>query len=519
MTRYAVAYCRVSSEDQRERATIVAQVNRIETYASANNIEITEFYLDDGITGMKPLTDRPAGARLLKDARAGRFSIVLVYSHDRLGRDLRNILNDEYELKQVGVTVCYITQPDLDDTPESELAGSIFAVFAGYDRKKLLRRMNDAKRDKVKAGKWPGGIAPYGYMIGEDGFLHINEDEAEIVRLIYSLAIEENLGEALIAERLNELHIPNCFAGRRLKKYGHMKSDQWNRGRVSKILRDRMYCGQYTFGKTGSKLGRIEFDVPPIVSRATFELARAVVKKRQTGGRRSEIPFLLRGRIRCGACGRSYCGATTKFKGVVYRYYRCKSDTRNSHGELRRCGSKSISADWAEETIWADVERFITRPESVLMLLDQQNQLDLARIDALHRRASELDALLATEQEQRSRVLGLYRRGLIDEDTVQQELAKLAGEMGVLEEQKATLLDQIVQGDRASERREAAKRLLDRLRGRLATLSLQDKQEIIGMLVEQVIVVWDGTSAYLRPTYCFGPLETEFNELMTSGSK
>ena len=519
MRRSVVAYCRVSSEEQRERETIVNQVSRIKAFALENGLEIAEYYLDDGVTGMKPLGERPAGARLLRDARAGKIEAVWIYSHDRLGRDLRNILNDEYELKTMGVAVNYITQPDLDDTPESELAGNIFAIFAGYDRKKLLRRMNDAKLDKVRAGKWAGGLPSYGYEIGADGFLHIKEDEAEVVRLIYSLAVDENLGEALIVERLNQMGVPNYFAGRGMKKWGRMATDLWNISRVSRILRDPLYCGEYTYGKKGTKFGQIKYEVPPIISPAIFYEARAIIKKRSKGGRKSEIPYLLRGLLSCAKCGRAYCGATTRVNGIVYRYYRCKSDGRDGYGRLHRCGSKAISANWAEEQVWADIERFLTSPEAALMLLDEQNKVDKAKIEQAHRRASEIDALLSTEQEQRSRVLGLYRKGLIDDDTIQQELEHLRTEMRTLQAEKDALFTQIERSDKDHLKREAARSLLKSLSGRLATLTLAHKQEIIGILVEQVLVGWDDDVPYIQPTYCFGPLHTDLNAETISRSK
>ncbi len=86
-------YCRVSSDEQRERATIESQRVYAERYLSLHDhLRLSDWYLDDGYSGTLPLEQRPAGARLLADARAGKFSVVLLYKIDRLGRTARNVL-------------------------------------------------------------------------------------------------------------------------------------------------------------------------------------------------------------------------------------------------------------------------------------------------------------------------------------------------------------------------------------------------------------------------------------------
>src|SRR5215218_4156350 len=80
-------YARVSSDEQREAETIKTQVEAIKQYAKTSGIPLGRQYLDDGISGVIPLDERPAGARLLEDARAGVFGGVICLNHKRLGRD------------------------------------------------------------------------------------------------------------------------------------------------------------------------------------------------------------------------------------------------------------------------------------------------------------------------------------------------------------------------------------------------------------------------------------------------
>jgi hypothetical protein len=103
-------YLRVSTEEQRERQSIVTQRDFAKRYCDLHQYAIYSEYADDGVTGTLPLEQRSAGIRLLEDARAHRFDQVLVFKLDRLGRDTRLILNAVAELEKHGVRVRSMTE-------------------------------------------------------------------------------------------------------------------------------------------------------------------------------------------------------------------------------------------------------------------------------------------------------------------------------------------------------------------------------------------------------------------------
>jgi site-specific DNA recombinase len=98
-------YLRVSTEEQRERRSIVTQRDFAKRYCDLHEHSIFAEYADDGISGTEPVEQRPAGIRLLEDARAHRFDQLLVFKLDRLGRDTRIILNAVAEFEKFGVRV------------------------------------------------------------------------------------------------------------------------------------------------------------------------------------------------------------------------------------------------------------------------------------------------------------------------------------------------------------------------------------------------------------------------------
>src|SRR5918992_6304443 len=92
-TERVALYLRVSSEEQRERATIDLQREFLEGYCRLHELEEAGRYADDGVSGTIPLHERPEGRRLLEDAGKGSFQTVLVYRLDRFGRSLLGIVD------------------------------------------------------------------------------------------------------------------------------------------------------------------------------------------------------------------------------------------------------------------------------------------------------------------------------------------------------------------------------------------------------------------------------------------
>ena len=86
-------YLRVSTEEQRERQSILTQREFAERFCSLHELTIHRIYADDGVSGAVPVEARPEGGQILRDARLGKFDQLLIYKLDRLGRETRLILN------------------------------------------------------------------------------------------------------------------------------------------------------------------------------------------------------------------------------------------------------------------------------------------------------------------------------------------------------------------------------------------------------------------------------------------
>ena len=128
-------YARVSTSQQDTEI----QVNECRAYAERAGYEIVEVY-EDKISGMTSKDDRPELSRLLTDAFSRKFSTVIVYSIDRLGRSLKHCLEILETLKSHRCDFVSITQNLDTSSPTGQLMFNLLAVLANYERTMILER-------------------------------------------------------------------------------------------------------------------------------------------------------------------------------------------------------------------------------------------------------------------------------------------------------------------------------------------------------------------------------------------
>jgi len=144
-------YIRVSTEEQsREGFSIAAQRDRLVAFCAAQGWTVADVYQDEGWSGAK--LDRPALARLRKDASHRRFEIVLAWKVDRLSRKVGHLAALVDELDRHGVALRSVTEPF--DT--SHAAGRAFmqmlGVFAELERENIRERAKLGIRKRVESG-------------------------------------------------------------------------------------------------------------------------------------------------------------------------------------------------------------------------------------------------------------------------------------------------------------------------------------------------------------------------------
>src|SRR5207244_295045 len=100
----AAIYSRKSTDQDVADAdkSVVRQIALARAFADSKGWTVIEEYVDDGISGRETakLVNR---ARMLADATAGKFSVVIVRDFDRISRDDREGPGFVYMLRDAGV--------------------------------------------------------------------------------------------------------------------------------------------------------------------------------------------------------------------------------------------------------------------------------------------------------------------------------------------------------------------------------------------------------------------------------
>src|SRR6056297_572143 len=250
----AVAYCRYSSDNQREES-IDAQLRAIKDFCSREGYTLTGTYIDEAVSGTSD--DRARFLDMIADASKGKFDVVLVHKLDRFARNRYDSAIYKKKLRDAGVRVVSILER-LDDSPESIILESVLEGMNEYYSKNLSREVHKGMKENALQAKHNGGVPPLGFDVNAEGFYVIKEPEADAVRKIYELFITGH-GYGLIAEKLNELGF-STKAGRAFRKNS-----------IRDVLLNEKYIGTYIFAKGSSKEVRLEDALPAIIDKESFD--------------------------------------------------------------------------------------------------------------------------------------------------------------------------------------------------------------------------------------------------------
>ena len=209
MTR-AVIYARYSSDNQRD-ASIEDQVRQCRARIGQEGWQLEAVYSDHAISGATTL--RPGYQKMLEDARAGRFEVLVAEALDRLSRDQENIAGLFKQLSFAGVRLITLSEGEVGELHVG-LKGTMNALFL----KDLAQKTRRGLEGRVRQGKSGGGLC-FGYAVvrkldaaGEvvRGERRVNDAEAAIVRRIFE---EFAIGRSprAIAQSLNkDEHSRSC---------------------------------------------------------------------------------------------------------------------------------------------------------------------------------------------------------------------------------------------------------------------------------------------------------------------
>src|SRR5215204_98627 len=500
-------YLRVSSDEQRERESIKTQREFFEQYCKLYELEVTETYADDGVSGTMPVQERPEGRWLLEDARVRKFDTVLVYRIDRLGRSLLVIVDAHDRLQVAGSSLRSATEPIDTSNPSGRLIFQMLASFAEYERETIGERARAGLHRAYRNGTYTG--LPYGYCLDEGARLNVVAEEAAIVREI-TANIAEGSTLHREAKRLNDLGVasPGWRYGTSERKPGK----SWSATTISNIIHQPAYSGIHVVKINGGE-DYIERKVPAIMDSDLQERAKAMLTEHNhRPDRKRDRKYLLAGLVKCTACGHAFTGDSTRARGKKYHYYRCGRRTQKSLPKGPPHRTAYLSAQWLEDLVWQDVKRFLENPGEILKRVREQLRSNDDTEELTQRRES-LAKRLATKQSEKDRYVRLYAQGHISESELETYLADLKNQTDNLRLLIASVETELSQKRKHTELAQTAHAWVTTLRERINEVE-EDTQEafrvrrkLVRLLVVGVTVgeKREDGSTKVRITYRFDP--------------
>lgn len=301
------AYCRVSTDSSDQEHSFAAQVKYYtEMIEKLDDADLVDIYADEGISG-RGTAKREDFKRLIADCKKGKIDRIITKSVSRFARNTVDCLETVRMLSKLGVTVCFEKEHIDTANMTSEVILALSGTQAQDESISHGNNMRWSYTNAMKSGDFLGTIAAYGYTLINRGMVIINEEEAQVVRLIKDLYLS-GMGLQKIAKHLNAKGL--------MRRYGK----PWNATAVKYVLTNERYIGDALLQKSitiseyppkriindGSQPQYyVENCLPAIFTREERDAILALMAQRQTKWKKTGGHPLSK-LLRCSECGHSY---------------------------------------------------------------------------------------------------------------------------------------------------------------------------------------------------------------------
>lgn len=434
----AVIYARYSSDLQNDRS-IEDQVALCRKFAAAQGLAVSEVYEDRALSGTS-FDARLGLMRLIRDARAKAFRVVIVESSDRLSRHPGDIHHIRDTLSFAGVIILQVSGGEL-----TVMGAAVSGLVSSLMLQGLADKVRRGHAGTIARGRHAGGRA-YGYrpVKGDPGLLEIMDDEADVIRGIYRDFLA-GVSPRGIAGELNRKNVP---APRGPKWNASTINGSFARG--SGILGNELYAGTIVWNKvtmlknpeTRRRVSRVnpaeawQRSIVPalaIVEQGLFNAVQMKRKHRPHGSQARAPSTLLSGLLRCHACGGSLV-IKDRYKGSARVH--CAT-----HRESATCGEgKAYQLPRIEAAVMEGLREHLNDPELLADYVRKYNEtrrtLNVALVQTrdstarrLHQATAELDRIvlhLSKDIVKVESVAGRIKELEAEKDLLKAELASAA---------------------------------------------------------------------------------------------
>ena len=225
-------YARVSTMRQADEGeSLDVQQRTISGYAMMHGLIVDRIFVERGVSGSKPLSDRPEGAALL--AALQPEDVIITAKLDRMFRSALDALDvlSRLKVRSVGLHMIDLGG-DVTGNGISKLVFTILSAVAEAERDRIRERVAVVKADQRARGRYLGGIVPFGYAVAANGALEAQPDQQAAIARMRALRLAGDSLRSIAAEMrlaghaLSHEGVKGVLAGAAAYATGVESSDQ-----------------------------------------------------------------------------------------------------------------------------------------------------------------------------------------------------------------------------------------------------------------------------------------------------
>lgn len=402
---YRVSTTKQVDHDEQNQADIPMQRKACREFAERMGWRIIREEQETGVSGFKVCAADRDKLQLVKEhAEKGKFDILLVFMFDRLGRKSDETpFVVEWFVKN-GIRVWSVNEGEQRfESHTDRLTNYIRFWQADGESQKTSIRTKTALGQMVQEGRFRGGVAPYGYRLEKSGVMNkrkhevnklvIDEEEAEVINMMYNLCVSSGYGRWRIAMFLNDKGIKT------------RNGANWHESSVGAILKNVTYKGILRSGTTFSE----PFRELQIIDPHTFDLAQELIEERinekkeeRTTPLNTSGQSLLSGNVFCGHCGGRLVLTTNgkivklangETKGVKRIRYICYNKTRRRLDCAGQTGyTMHLLDDAVTQVLHQIFDRMSVVPDNMIVGSAQDHQMAELRSEIKRMKAESTKA-------------------------------------------------------------------------------------------------------------------------------
>ncbi|MBU1143930.1 MAG: recombinase family protein [Firmicutes bacterium] len=430
------AYARVSTDDEDQLNSYKAQIDEYTTRIQENDDWIfIGMFADQGISGTQT-KKRPEFLKMIALARLNEVDLILVKSISRFARNTVDVLSLVRELRQIGVIIYFEKENLYSDDPKIDFTLAILSSIAQEESSSISTNVKWSIEKRFKAG-----IVHipkiYGYIKMEDGSFIINETQAEVVKLIYSLFIEGyNIND--IRKILEEKGIP--ATSRPLWSYSSVRSILTNEKYTGNIIMQKTVTLDYLTHKQVindniADKYYLKNAHPVIIHSAVYEIAQTIYNDKVRYSKNLVTKYPLTNLIYCKNCGRTL---RRHHLGEVKQLRKICLDCRHTTMDTKPC-----DASWVEETLVNDtmdqaIKDILSKKKAYQRVLDYY--ASNYTLNSLYKRFEDLSEELIEVNNIKANAEGNELKGIHKEETIiKTKIQKIRKDMMHLQRNASTI--------------------------------------------------------------------------------